>query len=221
MTRLAAIGSRQGDADRRTAQGWSSAAIGTCHQGEVNQVTVPAHSYRLVTTGQPSPPLRSPLLAEEAGGIAHADVVVPPTPRTWRTPANPDSKPLGVVLPTFGRGSLHLVTPARPLPTLRRRYAPRSAPIASRAGGRAPRRAPQSGETQSRSARFSMARRRSPETWTWAESLMTHSTRVRASVRAELANAERRRPTVAVSRTRRGNHGGICARTPSRTSPKP
>lgn len=196
VDQLAAIGSRQGATlTAELRKGWSSAAIGTYTKVKVNQVTVPAHSYRLVTTVAAQPLRCAPLLAEEAGGTLQRMLwLSADTPDLEDPGEDPDSKPLGVVLPDFGRG---IASPGDTGPVHYFDVAPevRAEIRADRIAGRwkgtedahrnlvklkaAAACAVLHGSTQV-----------TPETWTWAESLMTHSTRVRASVRAELANAE-------------------------------
>ncbi|MDL9946756.1 hypothetical protein QSJ19_14380 [Gordonia sp. ABSL11-1] len=208
VDQLAAIGSRQGATlTAELRKGWSSAAVGTYTKVKVNQVTVPAHSYRLVTTVAAQPLRCAPLLAEEAGGTLQRMLwLSADTPDLEDPGEDPDSKPLGVVLPDFGRG---IASPGDNGPVHYFDVAPevRAEIRADRIAGRwkgtedahrnlvklkaAAACAVLHGSTQI-----------TAETWTWAESLMTHSTRVRASVRAELAKAEQEASNQrAISRT--------------------
>lgn len=206
VDQLTAMGNRQGatlSAEIRKV--WSGSGIGTYTKVKANRATVRAHSYRLVVTVAAQPLRCGPLMAEEAGGtlqrVLWLSADMPELDDT--DDAEPDNRPLGIVLPDFGQG---IASPGDDGPVHYFGVAPEI-----RAEIRRDRRTGRWNGTED--AHRNLVRLKasaacavlhgsteiSAEIWEWSGALLLHSTRTRKLVRAALgkANDERRRDRAA------------------------
>ena len=193
VDQFAAIGSRQGatlSAEVRKA--WSGAGIGTYTKVKANRASVRAHSYRLVVTVAAQPLRSAPLLAEEAGGTLQRILwFSADTPDLEDPGEDPDSSPLGIVLPNFEREGVHYFDVAGAV-----RAEIKADRIARRwHGTEDAHRNLVKLKAAAACAVLHGTTEVTETTWAWAEALMTHSERVRASVRADLAHEEEAKAT--------------------------
>lgn len=187
---MAAIGSRQGSTMMpELRKVWSGEGIGTMTKVKANQLMVEAHSYRAVVTVAAQPLRCGPLLAEEAGGTLQRIL--------WLSADDPDLElrdeepsSLGVVLPDFDSGisspgpQYFDVDPAVRLEIRENRRDGKWKGTEDSHRNLVRLKAAAAYAVLHGSISIT------PEVWEWAGALMTHSDRVRASVRAELAKAE-------------------------------
>ncbi|WP_290726801.1 hypothetical protein [Gordonia sp. UBA6683] len=194
VDQLSAVSSRQGatlSAELRKV--WSGEPLGTMTKVKANQLMVAAHAYRAVVTVSAQPLRCGPLLAEEAGGLLQRVL--------WLSADDPDLEDrdetpttMPLTLPKFTSG---MAAPGgEPAPCyFTVAQGVRDEIRANRLEGKwkgtedAHRnlvrlKVAGAGAVLHGSSEISL------DLWAWAGQIMEHSTRVRASVRAELGRAE-------------------------------